>query len=352
METKVKYGVIAIAIIAIIGISVGGYAAFYYSTGSYKTPLKVYHAGSLAVPMQEIEALYESDHPNIDVRLESAGSVDCVKKITEQNKPCDVLALADWSLIPKMDKQYQNYTIQFATNQMVLCYYGSLPSGHGEINATNFWEYLNASGIEWGFSNPNKDPCGYRTLMVLQLAELNYSKNNILDDLVMDDIAGITCSDDGENYTITCVEDLSYNAETSNVNIRDKSVDLITLLEEGVLDYAFEYMSVAIQHKLNFIALEPILALNESVLDEYYGKVKVKKSDDSTSTGKSITYGITVPLNADHPDLGAEFVEYVINEVGKEIFEDLGQPVLTPCPTENYGTWIPQNLYQYCCPIT
>ena len=167
--------------------------------------------------------IFEYDHPEVDVQLESAGSVDCINKILGGDV-ADVLASADWSLIPSKMQEglYQNYTIKFATNQMVLCYYGDLPDGHNGINSTNFWEYLNMTGIEWGFSNPNLDPCGYRTLMVLKLAELNYSVPYLLDYLVMNDIPGITNSTtDGFNYTITCVEDLSYNAQTSNVNLRD-----------------------------------------------------------------------------------------------------------------------------------
>ena len=350
METKTKYASIAIIAIAIAGISIGGYAGFYFLTQSYKTPLKVFHAGSLAVPLEYIEMIYEHDNPTIDVQLESAGSVACVNKIIEDGDHADVLALADWTLIPsKMDYvTEQNYTIKFATNQMVLCYYGALPDGHEDINATNFWEYLNASGIEWGFSNPNLDPCGYRTLMVLQLAEINYSKPNILDDLVMTPIPGITNTTDGENYTIICDEDLEYTAASTNVNLRDKSVDLVELLKSGYLDYAFEYRSVAIQHGLSFITLEPTLALNDSSLDSFYKKVAVTKSDGKTSTGKSITYGVTVPVCADHPDLGAEFIEYMINELGKGIFEWLGQPTFDPCPTTNFGSWIPANIRQYC----
>ena len=344
METKSKYISIAVAAVAIAGISIGGYAAFYFMTGSYKTPLKVFHAGSLTVPLEDVEEKFEAAYPGVDVQLQAAGSVTCVNWITDVGKVADVLATADWTLIRDMDSTYQNYTVQFATNKMVLCYYGALPTGDEDINATNFWTKLNNTAREWGFSNPNLDPCGYRTLMVFQLAEIEYSDANILDDIVLDH-TDITVVDDGTNYNITCPENLN---PIDNVNIRDKSVDLVTLLQEGSLDYAFEYLSVAIQHGLNYIELEAPVALNDSSLDSDYGKVKVIKCDDSISTGKSITYGVTVPLNADNPDLGAKFVEYMINSIGDAIFTNQGQPPINPCPTYNYGSWIPDNIRTYC----
>ena len=346
METRSKYISIGIAAIAIVGISIGGYAGYYFFTQAHKTPLVVFHAGSLAVPLEYIELVFEYDHPEVDVQLEAGGSSECISWITS-GKKADVLASADWSLIPKMDEDYQNYTIQFATNQMVLCYYGELPDP--EINRTNFWQYLNES-TGWGFSNPNLDPCGYRTLMVLQLAELAYPGNdNILEDLVLAHTDILNTTDGLGNWTVQCPT-LNLGLDTgSNVYIKAKSVDLITDLQMSTIEYAFEYRSVAIQHGLKYITLDPELALNETALDDFYNNVKIQQYTSKLITGKSITYGVTVPENADNAPLGALFVEYMINEFGKGVFEWLGQPTFRPlCPTENYGTHIPANILVYC----
>lgn len=336
---------IVIVIVAIAGGIVGGYFLLGLNPATQPTPVKIFHAGSLTVPFESVEDAFETDHPDLDVQLSPAGSVQCVAWVTESGLFCDVLASADWTLINGMDAAYKDYTIQFATNDMVLCYTDS-SQYNDSVNATNFWEYLADPSVEWGFSNPNLDPCGYRSLIVLQLAEIAYSNSTILDDLVIAN-TDITVVDDGTNYNITTPENLN---PTGNVNIRDKSVDLVTLLQEGSLDYAFEYRSVAVQHGLEFIDLENAIDLSNSSLDSDYAKVKVIKCNDDVSTGKSITYGITVPKNADHPDYGALFIEYAINATGNAIFTTLGQPPLIPCPTVNFAV-LPTNLATYCVAI-
>lgn len=43
-----------------------------------------------------------------------------------------------------------------------------------------------------------------------------------------------------------------------------------------------------------------------------------------------IVYGITVPKNAKNPELGREFVLFVIGDAGQKIFADMGQPPIVP----------------------
>jgi molybdate/tungstate transport system substrate-binding protein len=219
-------------------------------------------------------------------------------------------------------------------------------SGNIDINKTNFFEKLDDQGTTWGFSNPNLDPCGYRSLMVLQLAEFtDYGNDQILEDLVLDETE-ITCSEDGGHYNITTPEELISDPSATDITIRDKSVDLVSMVGEGDLDFAFEYRSVAVQHGLDFIELGDDVDLSNASKDHIYDNVTIVRTGGA-STGKSITYGITVPKNAQKTDLGAEFVEYVINGTGKTIFENNGQPPKDPCITNNVSL-LPSNLQPYC----
>jgi len=338
MEKKYIVGIIVAALV-ITGLVIGGFLLI----GPQKTTLKIFHAGSLTIPFQEVEEEFESDYPNIDIQLEPAGSVQCVTKITEAGKIAEVLASADWKLIPSMPSEYQDYYIKFAVNRMVLAYTNE-SARKDEINTDNFYQILNDSNVKWGFSNPNLDPCGYRSLMVLQLAEFRYGVDTLLEDLVLEH-SDITNTTDGTNYNITTPEPLGVDTE-SNVVIRDKSVDLVSLIQIGGLDYAFEYQSVAEQYDLEYVQLDEMIDLSNSSYDSTYERVKVIKTTGA-STGNSITYGITVPKNANLPDLGAKFIEYLINGTGKTIFVTLGQPPLDPCITNNVSL-LPTNLQPYC----
>ncbi|MFO8018299.1 MAG: tungstate ABC transporter substrate-binding protein WtpA [Promethearchaeia archaeon] len=340
MEKKYKYGIL-VGVIA--GTIVGGF--FLFDLFTAKRSLTIFHAGSLTIPFEEVEAEFEKDYPDIDIQLESAGSVQSVTKITESNQIADVLGVADYSLIPDMDDQYQDYYIKFAKNQMVIAYDGD--SKYENFNETNFYTHLKKSDCNWGFSDPNLDPCGYRSLMVLQLAEIHFNVSDILDDLVID-TSDIEVSEDSGEYTITTPEDLGVK-DGSNLKIREKEVDLVTLLKDGDLDYAFNYLSIAEQHDLNYITLNESMDLSDSAYDSKYEKVTVAKTSGD-STGKAINYGITIPINAEHVELATLFVEYVINKTGQDIFERLGQPPITPCPTNNLDA-IPERLKEYCAQV-
>ncbi len=317
-----------IAIAAIVCLSV---TAFYAPTvGAEQTKtVKIFHAGSLAVPLAEAESQFESMNLGVDVQRESMGSVKAVRQITDIGKIGEVLASADYSLIPSMMyPEYADWYVRFATNDMVLAYNPDKSKYADEITPENWYDILRKEGVVFGFSNPNLDPCGYRSLLVMQLAELHYKDSKIFDDLVLDNTA-ITISDGKEGtYLVTVPEDPTSNTE--KVCIRPKSVELVAFVEQGGLDYAFEYRSVAVQHNLAFVDLPEQIDLSKVEYTDVYKKVKVQTADGKTKTGKPIVYGITVPKNAENPELGLEFVKFVISDAGQQIFANMGQPPIVP----------------------
>lgn len=313
-----------------------------------KTVVKVFCAGSLAIPLEKIEEKFESDKRlllrNVDVQIETAGSVKTVKKVTDVGKIADVVASADYTLIPSMMfPDYADWYIQFARNRMVLAYSESSRYAD-EINSQNWYAILRRDDVKWGFSNPNLDPCGYRTPMVIQLAEFEYGDDSIFEDLIVSNSA-ITISKASGTYTVMVPEDL--NPNTSRLTIRDKSVALVSLVQEGGLDYAFEYMSVAKQHDLKFVELPTSVDLSDVEYTSTYNKVKIQLSSGKVQTGKPIVYGVTVPKNAVQKELAEEFVEYMINESGRETFSDLGQPPISPAVANDLNL-LPESLRKYC----
>jgi molybdate/tungstate transport system substrate-binding protein len=252
-----------------------------------------------------------------------------VQQITEIGKNGDVLASADYSLIPSMMyPDYADWYVRFATNDVVLAYNPERSMYANEITPENWYEILRRDGVIFGFSNPNDDPCGYRSVMVFQLAELNYGDDQIFDDLILENTA-ITITEEADGtYHITTPEDLQPNTE--KVDIRPKSVELVAFVEEGGLDYAFEYRSVAVQHNLAFVDLPLGVDLSSVAYADTYKKVQVELASGDVQTGAPVVYGITVPSVADNPEGGLEFVKFVIGESGQQIFTDNGQPPIVP----------------------
>jgi len=182
--------------------------------------LVIFHAGSLAIPFEKMEKAFEAKYPKVDVLREAAGSQQCARKVTDLKKPCDIVVSADYKVIEKLlMPEYTDMNIRFATNQLVLCYTGKSRYAN-EINSKNWYNILLKKGVVWGHSDPNLDPCGYRSLMVLQLAEKYYKVGGLYEKLI---------------------------ANRPNENIRPKSVELVSLLQTGNMDYAWEYLSVVAQ---------------------------------------------------------------------------------------------------------
>jgi molybdate/tungstate transport system substrate-binding protein len=336
----------AIVIIAIVAVAAIGGVWYYTTLKPEEKVLKVFCAGSLTLPFEDIEAKFEADHPNVDVQLEPAGSVACVQKITESGEECDVLASADYSLIPSMmmtaESNYADWYIIFAVNRMTLAYTDNSKYAD-EITADNWYEILRRSDVKWGFSDPNLDPCGYRSPMVIQLAEQEYGDDMIFEDLIEAN-SDITVSEDAGVYLIDAnMTDL--NPNTDRLMIREKSVELVTFVQEGGLDYAFEYSSVAKQHGLKYLELPPSIDLSSTDYANVYKTVKIEKTT-TTSTGAPIVYGLTIPKNAPNPALAEEFVKYIINESGQTIMSNSGQPPVVPAVTNDISM-IPESLKTY-----
>jgi molybdate/tungstate transport system substrate-binding protein len=327
--------------------------------------LTIYHAGSLAVPLEQLEADFEADHPNVDVLLESGGSAAMISKaITRQEAgetPPDILASADYTLIPNRlyEPGYADSTIIFAKNQMVLCYRDGAPFAEDIESGDRTWyDVLRYEDVTWGHSNPDDDPCGYRSLMVFQLAQ----------DFYFDDAETFASTPDpvADGLYDACVpgtDEERGRVTEGRQTVRSKSVDLIYLLQSGDLDYALEYSSVAVQHELGYIELDDAINLSAvgTIGDsgvtyaEFYSRASVPlqkaPGEYSTMEGAAIVYGITIMKDAPEAELAAEFIAFLLSDTGKQVFEvENGQPFVSP-PKSDYPARLPSLLEHLVVPL-
>jgi len=291
-----------------------------------KIVLKIFHAGSLSVPFEEYEKMFEKEHPNVDVQREPAGSVACVRKITDLGKKADILASADYSLIPQMMMpKYADWYVMFARNEIVLAYTDN-SKYKDEINSENWYKILERPDVKFGFSNPNDDPCGYRSQMVMQLAEIYYKDPTIYDNLDLK-YTNIKVEENNGTYLILVPGDLEVNSD--KLVVRSKETDLLAPLEAGAFDYLFIYKSVANQHHLKYVELPKEINLGYYEYANTYNKVSLKIiAKNKTIVAKPIVYGMTVPTNAPHKKEALEFVKLVLEH--PEVLENNRQPAISP----------------------
>ena len=297
--------------------------------GGNKTILKIYHAGSLSMPMEELEQRFEELHPDVDVQREAAGSVASVKKITELGKQADILASADYNLIPSMMMpEFADWYVAFARNQIVIAYTNESKYS-SEIDQDNWYEILKRPDVTFGISNPNDDPCGYRSQMVTQLAENYYADASIHDDLMATN-TGITVLSENGTHAIKVPPSEEIDPNTEKIMLRSMETELSSALEMREIDYFYIYRSVAVQHGFEFVELPPQIDLSSIEYADQYSKVNIELANGNVIEGKPIVYGITIPNNAQQSDLAVEFVELLLSEEGQSIFLDNGQPPIVP----------------------
>jgi len=304
-----------------------------------KEGLTIYHAGSLAVPFSELKAEFEDTHSNVEVLCESGGSAKMINKaiaVAEAGEtPPDVIASADYELIPDRlyEGGYADWCIAFARNSMVLCYRDNAPGSDEILNGTRTWyDVLRNEPVSYGHSKPDDDPCGYRTLMVIQLAQKYYYDNATEFGLTPDPNA-----DGLYDALIPGSEHDRGRVGGSKEVVRSKSVDLIASLQSGDLDYAFEYRSVAAQHELNFIEFAEAINLSNVTYEDFYQEASVQIMKEpgppptyKTESGEPIVYGITILKNAENKDLAVEFVKLLLSGKGQSVMELNGQPFTEP----------------------
>ncbi|MDD5093576.1 MAG: tungstate ABC transporter substrate-binding protein WtpA [Dehalococcoidia bacterium] len=335
MNTRNRWvSFVALAAILLSAFSGGGCGS------SHKTTLKVINADSLMVPFTAIEKAFEERHPDVDVLIEGHGSIQAIRHVTELYHEFDVIAVADWSLLPMMmyDKPmpdtnipYADWYVKFGTNRLGLAY---KPSGKyaDEINSSNWYEVISRSNVKVGTSDPQFDSCGYRALMMCQLAELYYNDDTIFEKVMGDFSPKVSVTSDNGKYTIS----LPATARSKRLTVRGSSIGLLATIDSGDIDYAFMYESMAQQHGLKFVELPPEIDLSSPDYADSYGKVTCSLSFQRFATvipefrGERILYAMTIPKNAPHPDVAAEFVAFVLSPEGCEVLSKAYQPSLIP----------------------
>jgi tungstate transport system substrate-binding protein len=301
-------------------------------------PLKVYHAGSLASSFTKIKKSYETAYPDTEVQLWSGGSGAIIDKVTKQNQYADVLASADTVLIPKnMYPKNATFDVNFAKNSMVLCYTNT-SEGAATITADNWYKVLASDGVSYAISDPTSDPAGYRSLMTIALSERYYGDSSIFSTLVAP-FSKMTMKTEGVTRTVDATNP---SPDGKKLIITKTGPDIVPLLKDGKVDYAFEYSSVAIQGNVSYLTLPAEIDLSDaSMADRYDGAKVIRPSGSATVTesGTPIIYGITVPGSAKNAAGGADFINILVGKEGQNILSADGQTPIVPAVAT--GTGIP-----------
>jgi molybdate/tungstate transport system substrate-binding protein len=290
-------------------------AAFLVAMGGCgsekKTTLQVWGADALAASFREMKAEFEKLHPDVNVALNTHGSVLITRLLPD--KDADVVALADYRLVQKvLYPEIAGWVAKFVSNEIVLA--GHASSGRrAEITSDNWYDILLKPDIQFGIANPTQDPCGYWSRLVWHLAEKHYFASK------------------GQQRPL--VQQLVEKCPEKNIAL-DANRLISDLLVPARVDYAFVYKTHAVDYKLPYTPLPKEINLSDPEHAADYAMAEISVPDyrggRETIRGTYIAFGLTIPKKVRHPELAQEFVRFMLSPKGIAILKRSGFNAIAP----------------------
>ncbi|AQS60180.1 extracellular solute-binding protein [Desulforamulus ferrireducens] len=267
--------------------------------------LKIINAGALHRVIGDCRELFLAKNPGITLEMKGVGSREGAKRLLSGEK-YDIVALADQALFAELlvPELVENYFV-FATDQIVIGYH-RFSQGNQEINQDNWADILLQPGVKFARSDHNLDPCGYRSLMVWQLAEKFYQRPGLANQLEK-----------------ACIPHTTY----------PKSLDLAGALMAGEVDYAFLYSSEAKQLGFPYLSLPSKINLSNPAYADYYDQAFLSVESKIPGKniiihGKPIEFAVGIVKTTQHPELAQAFIDLLTGPEGHTILEENG---MVPC---------------------
>jgi molybdate/tungstate transport system substrate-binding protein len=285
---------------------------------SRDTEIVVFYASSLSAVLGDAAEAFQKGNPRLRLRLEPSGSQVAARKVVELGMRADIVAVADAKLIPKMMiPGHATWSTTFATNEIVLAH-----KDHSkftdQIKPDTWAEILSREGVRLGRADPDTAPLGYLTLMVWQLAEASGAY-------------GAAGAGLAARLAAKCAKE----------HVTHDEAELLALLESRAIDYAFLFRSTAEDHHLKILTLPPEINLSRPDMAARYAvasvEVRMQQGQDKARLrGAPITYGLTIPAKAPHPEAAARFVAFFVGDQGRRLlerrgFHALAQAQCAPC---------------------
>lgn len=295
----------ATLIVALVVVSVAGYAGLHYYYGNKSgSPLLVYAADAYVQESNYFLGAYHNATGHSIVDAKGAGSFTAAREIG-QGDPSNVFISVSLQAYNQsyLGSRYSGWAIAFASDQLVLAYsnatqtgaVNSIVSGIGNATAANSTlDYYNAfsnltSGkVKVGISDPASDPAGLRGWLSLEIAGNLYAGGN--------------------NSYFT--DRMAANGGLTNSS---NAASLVSPLVAGQIQFLFIYKSAAITKGLSYVELPSRINFGDPELASYYSSFSFNTSS-GTSLGSAIMlYVSALANNSAMADEAVDFAAFVVN---------------------------------------
>jgi molybdate/tungstate transport system substrate-binding protein len=273
-----------------------------------RNPVDVFAAASLTRVLADLEERFERRHRSYDLRLEISGSQVAARKVSELNRRADIVLTADHLVLERILRpKHADYVVRFATNELVLAHLEH-SKYTAKLDDKNWAEILLRPDVQIGLVDPDQAPIGYRTLLLLELAQASFPSQPQLRRRLV--------------------------ARCKREHRKPHESELLRLLQTRSIDYAFLYRSSAEEHRLKFLRLPPRYNLGKAALRATYAKASVKvhfgQRAATTVRGAPVVYGLSIPRDAPQQKGALAFTRMLLGEPGARALRRHGFTPLRP----------------------
>jgi molybdate transport system substrate-binding protein len=245
----------------------------------------VFHADSLAGPMQAVKAVFEARQPGVTVNLFSGTSKQLASHITSGER-CDVFASSSPAVIEQdlmagriegSGRAGADWFVVFSANEMVVITPRGNPHGVRQVSD------LAKPGLRFARVTGEKDLGTKRTIDFLHKAAAAEGNPDLAQKIVIG-----AAVDPAKNNSVP---------------------DTVRAVREGRADAGVVYYSAAVaaREDLKIIRFPPELNLSEAIRN-----------------------AATVPGTAQNASMAMEFVNFLLSAEGRAVLVETGQPPVVP----------------------
>ncbi|MFN2460917.1 MAG: extracellular solute-binding protein [Candidatus Velthaea sp.] len=271
--------------------------------------VSVAYAGSLVTLMEKsIGAAFAAT--GYAYKGEGKGSSTLAALIRDGLRTPDVFISADTAAIESLrgsaGHDAARWYATFASTRMQIAYSPksrfAADFGAAAAGKLAWYDLLRRPGIKVARTDPAQDPKGYRTLLVMELAQAHYK------------IAGLARAVLGEPRDPEQI-------------IPEE--DALVRLETGDIDAMWAYATESASRRLPAVPLPPEIDLGEPRFSADYARAAVTV-EGKAYRGAPIVYALTIPTNAMNPGGGAAFVRFLLGAQGKTLLKRGGLTIVPP----------------------
>ena len=346
---RIILALLIIIVIVVVGIGAYGYSVF--SGSSQNGTLVIYAADSLATPINQTNTQFNDKYPKVTIQPTYQGSSALVSQITTLNKTPDIMISANAALINnKLIPNYSSYNIQYAANELVVAYTNKSKNA-SQINSNNWYQILSTPGVKYAVSDPNSDPAGQYSVMMLQLANSYYNNSTIFSSLISDNSAITSVANNTTNGTNYVINAPTNENPHGDLTIGADAAALTPLVQTDSIDYLITYKSLAQSANLSYVTLPSELSLTNASFQSDYNTIQLKQFSDANNSSvvkmAPIIYGITILNNAPDKQIAEEYVQLMLSSTGINITQSNYLIPITPAILTNVSTNLPSSLQSY-----